>query len=127
MMLLRARSLAMGFSGARPEVADGLLALLNAAVTPVVPEHGSLGASGDLAPLAHVGLVLMGEGEVLGPYGEPAPPPYQPRPAAEELAGAGLEPLSLRAKEGLALINGTDGILGMLVLAGADLGRVLRA
>ena len=64
MMLLRARSLAMGYSGARPEVADTILRLLNASVTPVVPEHGSLGASGDLAPLAHCALVLIGEGEV---------------------------------------------------------------
>jgi histidine ammonia-lyase len=127
MMVLRARSLAMGYSGARPELAVRLCDLLNEDITPVVPEHGSLGASGDLAPLAHCALVLIGEGEVLGPYGEPAPPPNGPRPAAEALAAAGLEPLTLRAKEGLALINGTDGILGMLVLAGADLGRVLRA
>ncbi len=64
MMLLRARTLAMGFSGARPEVAETILALLNAGLTPVVPEHGSLGASGDLAPLAHCALALIGEGEV---------------------------------------------------------------
>ena len=64
MMLLRARSLAMGYSGARPLVAETILALLNAGVTPVVPEHGSLGASGDLAPLAHCALALIGEGEV---------------------------------------------------------------
>jgi histidine ammonia-lyase len=120
MMLLRARSLAMGFSGARPEVAEGLLALLNAAVTPVVPEHGSLGASGDLAPLAHVGLVLMGEGEALDAAGAH-------RAGGEALAGAGLEPLRLRAKEGLALINGTDGILAMLILACADLRSLLRS
>src|SRR5919197_2876891 len=62
-MLLRARSLAMGYSGARPELAEGLVAMLNAGITPVVPEHGSLGASGDLAPLAHCALVLIGEGE----------------------------------------------------------------
>jgi histidine ammonia-lyase len=120
MMLLRARSLAMGFSGARPEVAEGLLALLNAAVTPVVPEHGSLGASGDLAPLAHVGLVLMGEGEALDAAGAH-------RAGGEALAGAGLEPLRLRAKEGLALINGTDGILAMLILACTDLRSLLRS
>ena len=64
MMLLRARTLAMGFSGARPVVAEAIVALLNAGLTPVVPEHGSLGASGDLAPLAHCALVLLGEGEV---------------------------------------------------------------
>jgi histidine ammonia-lyase len=119
MMLLRTRSLAMGYSGARPEVADTILALLNGGITPVVPEHGSLGASGDLAPLAHCGLVLIGEGEVLDARA-------QRRPAAEALAEAGIEPLTLRAKEGLALINGTDGILGMLVLAIEDLRSLLR-
>ncbi len=108
MMLLRARSLAMGYSGARPIVAERLLDLLNRDVTPAVPEHGSLGASGDLAPLAHVALVLIGEGEVLG-------------------EATGPEPLTLRAKEGLALINGTDGILGMLVLACEDMRSLLRA
>jgi histidine ammonia-lyase len=119
MMLLRARSLAMGFSGARPEVAATIVAVLNAGITPVVPEHGSLGASGDLAPLAHCGLTLIGEGEVLADRGR--------RPSAEALAEAGIEPLTLRAKEGLALINGTDGILGMLVLAIEDLRSLLRA
>jgi histidine ammonia-lyase len=118
MMLLRARSLAMGYSGARPEVADTILALLNAGITPVVFEHGSLGASGDLAPLAHCALALIGEGEVTDGSGR--------RPAADALAEAGVEPLTLRAKEGLALINGTDGILGMLVLAIGDLGSLLR-
>jgi histidine ammonia-lyase len=119
MMLLRARSLAMGYSGARPEVAATILAVLNAGITPIVPEHGSLGASGDLAPLAQCGLALIGEGEVLDAGG-------QRRPAAEALAEAGIEPLTLRAKEGLALINGTDGILGMLVLAIEDLRALLR-
>lgn len=120
MMLLRARTLAMGRSGARAKVAEALLALLNANLTPVVPEHGSLGASGDLAPLAHCALALIGEGEVIGPEG-------QIRPAVEALRTAGLEPLVLGPKEGLALINGTDGILGMLVLALHDLGSLLRA
>ena len=119
MVLLRARSLAMGCSGARPEVADGLLALLNAGLTPVVHEHGSLGASGDLAPLAEAALVLIGEGEVRDADGSL-------RSAADALAAAGLAPVVLRAKEGLALINGTDGILGMLVLALADLRRLLK-
>jgi histidine ammonia-lyase len=119
MMLLRARSLAMGFSGTRPEVAETIVAVLNAGVTPVVPEHGSLGASGDLAPLAHCALALIGEGEVTDADG-------QRRPAAEALAEAGIGPLTLRAKEGLALINGTDGILGMLVLATWDLRSLLR-
>jgi histidine ammonia-lyase len=120
MMLLRARSLAMGYSGARPEVAETILALLNAGLTPVVPEFGSLGASGDLAPLAHCALALIAEGEVTDA-------PGRTRPAADALADAGIEPLTLQAKEGLALINGTDGILGMLVLATIDLGSLLRA
>jgi histidine ammonia-lyase len=119
MMLLRARTLAMGYSGARPQVAEAILALLNAGLTPVVPEHGSLGASGDLAPLAHCALALLGEGEVIDGGGER-------RDAAEALRGAGIEPLVLSAKEGLALINGTDGILGMLVLAIEDLARLAR-
>jgi histidine ammonia-lyase len=119
MMLLRVRTLAMGYSGARPAVAEAILALLNAGITPAVPEHGSLGASGDLAPLAHCALVLMGEGEVLDDGGKPVEP-------AGALRRAGIEPLTLIAKEGLALINGTDGILGMLALALEDLGLLLR-
>jgi histidine ammonia-lyase len=119
MMLLRARSLAMGFSGARPVVAEGLLALLNAGLTPVVPEYGSLGASGDLSPLAHCALALIGEGEVDLRDGVR-------RPAGEAMADAGIEPVELGAKEGLALINGTDGLLGMLVLACLDLDVLLR-
>jgi histidine ammonia-lyase len=119
MMLLRTRSLAMGYSGARPEVAETILALLNAQITPVVPEHGSLGASGDLAPLAHCALALIGEGEVVDDAG-------RRRPAAEALTEAGIESLTLQAKEGLALINGTDGILGMLLLAVEDLRSLLR-
>jgi histidine ammonia-lyase len=120
MMFLRARSLAMGRSGARPVVADTMLALLAAGLDPVVPEHGSLGASGDLAPLAHCGLALLGEGEVFTATGERAP-------AAEALEAASIEPLTLTAKEGLALINGTDGILGMLLLALHDLAGLLKA
>jgi histidine ammonia-lyase len=108
MMLLRARTLAMGRSGARPVVVERILDLLNAGLTPVVPEHGSLGASGDLAPLAHCALVLIGEGETL------------------ESGELPFEPLTLEAKEGLALINGTDGMLGMLLLAAHDLRRLLR-
>ncbi len=118
MMLLRARSLAMGCSGTRPLVAEKIVELLNAGLTPVVPEHGSLGASGDLAPLAHCALALIGEGEVDGYDGER-------RPAAKAMAAAGIEPIALIAKEGLALINGTDGMLGMLVLAIADLTRLV--
>ncbi|HEX5740535.1 MAG TPA: histidine ammonia-lyase [Pilimelia sp.] len=113
MMLLRVRSLALGHSGVRPELADALVDLLNAGVTPWVPEHGSLGASGDLAPLAHCALVLLGEGWVCTDDGGR-------RDGADALARAGLTPLPLAAKEGLALINGTDGMLGMLLLAVAD-------
>ncbi|HTN25176.1 MAG TPA: histidine ammonia-lyase [Solirubrobacteraceae bacterium] len=120
MMLLRARTLAMGCSGARPAVAERIAALLNAGLTPVVPEHGSLGASGDLAPLAHCALALIGEGEVQLADGTRSD-------AAAALAAAGIEPLTLVAKEGLALTNGTDGMLGMLVLAGHDLRRLLRS
>jgi histidine ammonia-lyase len=119
MLFLRARTLALGRSGARPLVAETLLALLNADLVPVVPEHGSLGASGDLAPLAHCALALIGEGEVDGGDGRRLP-------AAEALADAGIEPVVLGVKEGLALINGTDGILGMLVLALHDLRALLR-
>jgi histidine ammonia-lyase len=119
MMLLRARTLAMGCSGARPLLAETILALLNAGITPVVPEYGSLGASGDLAPLAHCALVLIGEGEVADPGGTPVP-------AAQAMEEAGIDPVTLIAKEGLALINGTDGMLGMLVLAVHDLARLLR-
>ncbi len=119
MMLMRVRTLAKGRSGTRPEVAATLAALLNAGITPVVPEHGSLGASGDLAPLAHCALVLIGEGEVDCPDGER-------RAAADALQFAGIPPLTLGAKEGLALINGTDGILGMLVLAISDMRGALQ-
>jgi len=110
MMLLRVRSLALGLSGVRPALAQGLVDLLNADITPWVPEHGSLGASGDLAPLAHCALVLLGEGWVLGKDGARLA-------GSEALHAAGLEPLTLASKEGLALINGTDGMLGMLLLA----------
>ncbi len=82
-------------------------------------EYGSLGCSGDLAPLAHCALAIMGEGVVRDAKGSQ-------RPAAEALAEAGLEPVELREKEGLALINGTDGMLGMLVLAIADLRELLK-
>jgi histidine ammonia-lyase len=112
-MLLRARTLAMGLSGVRPVVAEALIAMLNAEITPIVPRYGSVGCSGDLAPLAHIGLALVGEGEVTGAGGSRAP-------AAQALKAARLKPLKLETKEGLALINGTDGMLGMLALACAD-------
>jgi histidine ammonia-lyase len=113
LMLLRLATLATGRTGVRPLVAETYAAVLNAGITPVVMEYGSLGCSGDLAPLAHCALALLGEGTVwvdgdlVG--------------ASEALAAAGIEPLVLQEKEGLALINGTDGMLGMLVLAITDL------
>ena len=112
MMFLRARTLALGASGARPIVAHRILDLVNAGIVPLVPEHGSLGASGDLAPLAHAALALLGEGEVT----------YRDRliEAADALRDAAIEPLELAEKEGLALTNGTDAILGMLCLAVHD-------
>jgi histidine ammonia-lyase len=114
LMLLRARSLALGYSGARPLLAEGLLAMLNADITPIVHEYGSLGASGDLAPLAHVAMVLVGEGAARDGSGTLVT-------GAQALAAVGLQPLVLREKEGLALINGTDGMLGMLCMALHDL------
>lgn len=119
LLFLRARSLAMGFSGVRPEIVDLQLGLLDAGLTPVVREHGSLGASGDLAPLSHCALPLIGEGEVRDASGAL-------RDSAEALREAGLKPVTLRAKEGLALINGTDGITGMLCLALHDLRDLAR-
>ncbi|WP_184988003.1 histidine ammonia-lyase [Sphaerisporangium rubeum] len=119
MMLLRLRTLATGHTGVRPATVLLLAGLLDAGITPVVREYGSLGCSGDLAPLSHVALALMGEGTVRVRGGEPVP-------AAEALTDAGLEPVELAAKEGLALINGTDGMLGMLILALDDLTRLLR-
>lgn len=118
LMLLRLSTLATGRTGARPETALAYAALLDAGITPVVHEYGSLGCSGDLAPLAHVALALMGEGDVRDASGRLLP-------AAEALAAAGLAPVQLAEKEGLALVNGTDGMLGMLLLALADLRRLL--
>jgi histidine ammonia-lyase len=119
LMLLRLSTLATGHTGVRPETAELLAGLLSHGITPVVREYGSLGCSGDLAPLAHCALALIGEGEVRDADGVLLP-------AAEALAAAGLSPVELAAKEGLALINGTDGMLGMLVLALTDLGVLLR-
>ena len=119
LMLLRLSTLATGHTGVRVETARLLAALLEHGITPVVREYGSLGCSGDLAPLAHCALALMGEGEVRDASGTLVP-------AAEALAAAGLVPVELAAKEGLALINGTDGMLGMLVLAIEDLRMLLR-
>jgi histidine ammonia-lyase len=110
-MALRANVLAKGFSGVRVETLDALLAMLNRGVHPRVPSRGSVGASGDLAPLAHLALVLVGEGEVLD----------------RSLADAGLQPIHLGAKEGLALINGTQVSTAVLALALADGERLSRA
>ena len=119
MMVIRAKTLAMGFSGVSVELVEALIAFLNGGLIPAVPEHGSLGASGDLAPLAHVGLCLTGEGWVLED-GEVVS-------AARALEKARLEPVRLQTKEGLALINGTDGMLGMLILALADFELLLKS
>ncbi len=119
LMLLRLSTLATGHTGIRPETAELMAGLLSAGIAPVVREYGSLGCSGDLAPLAHCALALMGEGDVRDADGTLMP-------AADALAAAGLAPVELRAKEGLALINGTDGMLGMLVLAVTDLRMLLR-
>ena len=118
LMLLRLQTLATGHTGVRPVVVQTYAAMLNAGITPIVREYGSLGCSGDLAPLSHVALAAMGEGEVRTAEGDLVP-------AAEALAAAGVPPLVLREKEGLALINGTDGMLGMLLLAIHDLSMLL--
>lgn len=119
LMLLRLATLATGRTGVRRETAQLLAALLRHGITPVVHEYGSLGCSGDLAPLAHCALALLGEGPVRNAAGELTD-------AASALADVGLSPVVLAEKEGLALINGTDGMLGMLVLALHDLTDLLR-
>jgi histidine ammonia-lyase len=113
MMLIRANVLAKGLSGIRPVIAERLCDLLNRGVTPVVPSRGSVGASGDLAPLAHTALVLTGEGEAW----------YQGRElsGAEALRAAGIEPVELQAKEGISLVNGTQAMLAIGTLALLDL------
>lgn len=143
LMLLRLSTLMTGRTGVRRETAETYAAILNAGITPVVREYGSLGCSGDLAPLAHCALVAMGEGEVrvssegrgatkerletVGATGFETRPPSSdaPQPASQALAAAGITPLRLSEKEGLALINGTDGMLGMLALAIDDLRMLL--
>jgi histidine ammonia-lyase len=112
MLALRANALAVGNSGIRPSTVKSIVAMLNAGVTPVVPSQGSLGASGDLAPLSHAALALCGMGEAY----------YQGERmgAAKALSLAGLEPVELRAKEGLALINGTQCMTAIGALAAAD-------
>ncbi|WP_156756664.1 histidine ammonia-lyase [Actinokineospora pegani] len=118
LMLLRLRTLATGRTGVRVETARALAAMLNAGIVPVVHEFGSLGCSGDLAPLSSIALALMGEGEVHNAEGDRFP-------AGTALRRAGITPVVLAEKEGLALVNGTDGMLGMLSLAAADLAALL--
>ena len=118
LMLLRISTLATGRTGIREETLTTYVAMLNAGIAPVVHEYGSLGCSGDLAPLSHCALALMGEGVVRDAHGERMP-------AADALAAAGIAPVELEEKEGLALINGTDGMLGMLCLAIHDLRELL--
>jgi len=119
LMLLRLHTLASGRTGVKLETAQAYVDLLNAGLTPVVHEYGSLGCSGDLSPLAHCALAVMGEGEVRDRSGAL-------RPTAEALVEAGLTPVVFEEKEGLALINGTDGMLGMLILAMRDLNELVR-
>src|SRR3954470_18168784 len=118
LMLLRLSTLATGRTGVRVETAQAYAGMLGAGLTPVVHEYGSPGCSGDLAPLSSVALAVMGEGEVRDADGSL-------HPAADALRAHGIEPVQLAEKEGLALVNGTDGMLGMLVLALADLRRLL--
>ncbi|HEX5561348.1 MAG TPA: histidine ammonia-lyase [Nocardioidaceae bacterium] len=119
LMLLRLSTLATGRTGVRLETARAYAAILDQGLTPVVFEYGSLGCSGDLAPLSHCALALMGEGQVRDRDGSL-------HPAADALRAHGIQPVQLAEKEGLALVNGTDGMLGQLVLAIADLRRLLR-
>ena len=119
LMLLRLSTLCTGRTGVRPSTAAAYADCLNAQIAPCVPEFGSLGCSGDLAPLSHCALAIMGEGEVFDASGVRMP-------AAQALSAAGLAPVELREKEGLALINGTDGMLGMLCLAITDLRKLAK-
>ncbi len=117
MQLLRLRTLCSGATGVRPIVAETIAMMLNASITPVVYEYGSLGCSGDLAPLSHCALALIGEGEVFDKLGNR-------RLALDVLNEHKIKPIVLREKEGLALINGTDGMLGMLLMAITDLNEL---
>jgi len=118
MMLLRANVIAKGYSGARAELVELLAGMLNAGLYPPIPEQGSVGASGDLAPLAHLALAMIGEGELLGGGTS--------GPARERLAVASLQPLTLAPKEGLTLINGTQAHTGIAALALVDARRLWR-
>ncbi|RNA67030.1 histidine ammonia-lyase [Alteribacter keqinensis] len=116
MLLLRVNTMLKGFSGVRPDVVNQIIAFLNEEIHPVVPSQGSLGASGDLAPLAHLALGLLGEGEVVAKGQKVAAP--------QALHAAGLEPLELQAKEGLALINGTQAMTSVGALAWLEAARL---
>jgi histidine ammonia-lyase len=116
MLLLRANTLARGHSGVRPELVDALLEMLGRGLTPVVPSRGSVGASGDLAPLAHLALPLIGRGEVIWRG--------RRRPAAEAFAEAGMRPLALAPREGLGLINGTQAMTSVLALCALEARRL---
>ncbi len=118
MLLLRARTLCAGYSGVRAELVEAMLALLRSGVVPWVPEHGSLGASGDLAPLAHAAACLLGEGWAMGPNGAPVE-------AMQALHAHGLAPATVGVKEGLALINGSDAMAATLALAVFDVAELL--
>ncbi|WP_026907794.1 histidine ammonia-lyase [Paucisalibacillus globulus] len=117
MVLLRANALAQGYSGVRSELVEQLINLVNAGISPVIPQQGSLGASGDLAPLSHLALVLLGEGEVF----------YQGKRMVTEEAfqAVGLHPLTLKAKEGLALINGTQAMTATGVITYLEMEKLL--
>ncbi|HLB62365.1 MAG TPA: histidine ammonia-lyase [Actinomycetota bacterium] len=120
MLALRAHVLALGHSGVRVELVERMVEMLNRDLIPAVPEQGSLGASGDLAPLAHLALTLLGRGDLLEPDGRAVP-------AAGVLAAAGLDPIVLEAKEGLALVNGTQGMLAVGILAADRAANLVRA
>jgi histidine ammonia-lyase len=119
MILLRARTLAAGLSGVRVELVEALLGILEAGIIPWVPEHGSLGASGDLAPLAAVATVLLGQGWTAGSDGDRVA-------GADAMRAHGLTPIEVEPKEGLALINGTDAMTSLLALAVHDIEDLLR-
>ncbi len=120
MLLLRAHVLALGHSGVRVEIVERMVEMLNRDLIPEVPEQGSLGASGDLAPLACLALPIIGRGRMLGPGDVPIP-------ASQALAEAGLEALTLQAKEGLALVNGTQGMLAVGILAARRVANLVKA
>ena len=122
LLLLRARTLAAGYSGVRADLPQRLLDMLNHGLLPVIPGKGSVGASGDLAQLAHLAQPLIGEGLLREPDGPP-----EGRPAADVLAAHGLEPLSLAPKEGLSLVNGTEPMQAVLAFSVYDAGMLVQA